>query len=161
MITGFNGSAWAAIPVGNARDNSATTIDYASHGVIASTDGMYGVSTITLDENIVGLDLVAGLERASILRNRSGDITSLNSISGFNVLPGDYLKIQLPVYNRGITDSLETTTHITYPDGNEIVKILPKLGMFEQYIFEIEWQINSNESICINNKRFARISTSS
>lgn len=147
VITGFNGSAWAAIPVGNARDNSATTIDYASHGVIASTDGMYGVSTITLDENIVGLDLVAGLERASILRNRSGDITSLNSISGFNVLPGDYLKIQLPVYNRGITDSLETTTHITYPDGNEIVKTLPKLGMFEQYIFEIEWQINSNESI--------------
>ena len=147
VLTGFNGSAWATISVGNARDNSATTVDYASHGVIASSEGMYGVATITLDENIVGLDLVAGIERANILRNRSGDLTSLNSISGFNVLPGDYLKIQLPVYNRGITTSTPTTTHITYPDGLEVSKNLPALGMFEQFIFEIEWQISADENI--------------
>ena len=52
---------------------------------------MLGVATITLDENIVGLDVVASLERASILRNRSGELTTLNIISGFNALPGDNL----------------------------------------------------------------------
>lgn len=147
VVTGFNGSAWATFSVGDATDTSATTVDWASHGIIASSNGMYGVATITLDENIVGLDLVAGLERASILRNRSGDLTTLNSISGFNVLPGDHLTIQLPVYNRGITTSTPTTTHITYPDGYEVSQTLPALAMFEQYIFEIEWQVDVNESI--------------
>ena len=108
-VTGANGSCWAMFFVGEKIDSSKTTVDWASHGVIASSGGMFGVATITLDENIVGLDLVAGLERASILRNRSGDVTTLNSISGFNVLPGDNLTIQLPVYNRGVTTSVATT----------------------------------------------------
>ena len=108
---------------------------------------MFGVATITLDENIVGLDLVAGLERASILRNRSGDITTLNSISGFNVLPGDNLTIQLPVYNRGVTTSVATTVHITYPDGYEISESLPALGLYEQFIFEINWHVDINSTI--------------
>ena len=86
-VTSSNGSFWAIVQVGEATDTSATTVDWASHGIVAVSGSMYGVATITLDENIVGLDLVAGLERASILRNRSGELTTLNSISGFNVLP--------------------------------------------------------------------------
>ena len=93
------------------------------------------------------MDLVAGLERASILRNRSGDLTTLNSISGFNVLPGDVLGIQLPVYNRGVTTSAPTIVHITYPDGYEVAESLPALAFFEQYIFELEWVIDINSSI--------------
>ena len=146
-VTAANGSAWAIISVGEETDSSATTVDWASHGIIASSGGMYGVSTITLDENIVGLDLVAALERVSILRNRSGEMTTLNSISGYNVLPGDNLTIQLPVYNRGITTSIPTTTHITFPDGYEIYENLPALALYEQFIFEIEWNIDSNASI--------------
>jgi len=146
-VTSSNGSAWAIISVGEATDTSATTVDWASHGIVASSGGMYGVSTITLDENIVGLDLVAALERVSILRNRSGEVTTLNSISGYNVLPGDNLTIQLPVYNRGITTSIATTTHITFPDGYEVVETLPALELYEQYLFEIEWSIDSNASI--------------
>ena len=80
-VTASNGSFWTTIQVGDDTDTSATTVDWASHGIIASSNGMYGVATITLDENIVGLDLVAGLERANILRNRSGELTTLNSVS--------------------------------------------------------------------------------
>ena len=146
-VTGSNGSFWTIIQVGDETDTSATTVDWASHGIVASSNGMYGVATITLDENIVGLDLVAGLERASILRNRSGELTTLNSISGFNVLPGDHLTVELPVYNRGVTTSLPTTAHITFPDGYEVTETLPALALYEQYIFEIEWQIDENSSI--------------
>ena len=135
------------VQVGEATDTSTTTVDWASHGIVAVSGSMYGVATITLDENIVGLDLVAGIERASILRNRSGEITTLNSISGFNVLPGDVLGIQLPVYNRGVTTSTPTTVHITYPDGYEVAESLPALAFFEQYVFELEWIININSSI--------------
>jgi hypothetical protein len=147
LTTAANGSVWAIISVGDATDTSATTIDWASHGIIAVSGGMYGVATVTLDENIVGLDLVAGLERANILRNRSGELVTLNSISGYNILPGDNLTIQLPVYNRGITASNPTTTHITYPDGYEVSEVLPSLDMFEQFIFEIEWHVDINSSI--------------
>lgn len=146
-VTASNGSFWTTIQVGDETDTSATTVDWASHGIIASSNGMFGVATITLDENIVGLDLVAGLERANILRNRSGELTTLNSISGFNVLPGDNLTIELPVYNRGVTTSIPTITHITYPDGYEISQTLPALALYEQYIFVIEWQVDINSSI--------------
>ncbi len=147
LTTASNGSVWTMISVGGATDTSETTVDWASHGIVASSGGMYGVSTITLDDDIVGLDLVAAIERANIIRNRSGQLDTLNSISGYNVLPGDNLTIQLPVYNRGITTSTPTTTHITYPDGVEISKVLPALAMFEQFIFEIEWQVDINSSI--------------
>ena len=145
--TASNGSFWATVQVGEKTDTSETSVDWASHGIVAVSNGMYGVATITLDENIVGLDLVAGLERASILRNRSGEITTLNSISGFNVLPGDHLGVQLPVYNRGVTTSAPTTVHITYPDGYEVTESLPALALYEQYIFETEWIIDVNASI--------------
>ncbi|MEC8789218.1 MAG: carboxypeptidase-like regulatory domain-containing protein [Candidatus Thermoplasmatota archaeon] len=146
-VTSSNGSFWAIVQVGEATDTSATTVDWASHGIVAVSGSMYGVATITLDENIVGLDLVAGLERASILRNRSGELTTLNSISGFNVLPGDVLGIQLPVYNRGVTTSAPTTVHITYPDGYEVTESLPALAFYEQFIFEMEWVVDINSSI--------------
>ena len=146
-VTSSNGSFWAIVQVGEATDTSATTVDWASHGIVAVSGSMYGVATITLDENIVGLDLVAGLERASILRNRSGELTTLNSISGFNVLPGDVLGIQLPVYNRGVTTSAPTTVHITYPDGYEVAESLPALAFYEQFIFEMEWVVDINSSI--------------
>ena len=146
-LTSSNGSFWAMVQVGEETDTSATTVDWASHGIVAVSGSMFGVATITLDENIVGLDLVAGLERASILRNRSGEITTLNSISGFNVLPGDVLGIQLPVYNRGVTTSAPTTVHITYPDGYEVEQSLPALAFYEQFIFEMEWIIDTNSTI--------------
>ena len=146
-VTSSNGSFWAIVQVGDATDTSATTVDWASHGIVAVSGSMYGVATITLDENIVGLDLVAGIERASILRNRSGELTTLNSISGFNVLPGDVLAVQLPVYNRGVTTSAPTTVHITYPDGYEVAESLPALAFYEQFIFEMEWTIDINSSI--------------
>jgi len=145
--TSSNGSFWAEVNVGSATDTSASSIDWSSLGIIAKSGNMLGVSTITLDENIVGLDIVASLERASILRNRSGDLSTLNVISGFDVLPGDELNIQLPVYNRGITDSMASTVTITLPDGQQIVDQLPSLKLYEQYIFEVNWTIDGNSGI--------------
>lgn len=141
LTTGSNGSVWAIIDVGQTNDSSETTTDWASHGIIAKTSSMLGVGTITLDENIVGLDLVAAIERASILRNRSGKLTTLNYISGFNVLPGDELSVKLPVYNRGITTTVPTTVELFTPDGAKSVENLPALELYEQYIFEISWTI--------------------
>ena len=91
--TSANGSAWFEFDSGDALDPSATTYDWASHGIIAwqSSAGLIGATTMTLDDNLVALDLVAMTDRVSIVRNRSGDVRPLNEISGYNVLPGDSL----------------------------------------------------------------------
>ncbi len=139
LTTASNGSAWAIIDVGQTNDSSETTTDWASHGIIGRTTSMLGVGTITLDENIVGLDLVAALERSSIIRNRSGELTTLNAISGFNILPGDNLTIKLPVYNRGITTTVPTTVELITPDGLSTSENLPALALYEQHIFSFIW----------------------
>ena len=96
---------------------------------------MYGVATITLDENIVGLDLVAGLERASILRNRSGELTTLNSISGFNVLPGDVLGSNYQYTIEGYNQCTHNSSH-NLPGWYEIAESLPALAFYEQFILK-------------------------
>ena len=53
----------------------------------------------------------------------------------------------MPVYNRGVTTSVPTSAHITFPDGYEVTETLPELALYEQYIFEVEWQIDENSSI--------------
>ena len=71
-VTASNGSFWTTIQVGDETDTSAT-VDWASR--ITPPVMVCGVATITLDENIVMIS-VAGLERANILRNRSGELTT-------------------------------------------------------------------------------------
>ena len=57
--TSANGSAWFEFDSGDALDPSATTYDWASHGIIAwqSSAGRIGATTMTLDDNMVALDL--------------------------------------------------------------------------------------------------------
>ena len=147
LTTTANGSVWAVINVGSKSDTSATTFDWSSHGIIARNGNMLGATTITLDESIVGLDLVSGIERASILRNRSGELFNLNVISGFNVLPGDKLTIDLPVYNRGITTTLPAEVEVTKPDGTKFTEALPELALYEQFVVSFEWEIPQDSPI--------------
>ena len=107
LTTAANGSAWTTIDIGDAFDSSATQLDYASHGLVAKSSNKVGASTVTLDQYLVGLDVFADEEAAIILRTRcTADacvITQLNALSGFNVLPGDVLDIEVAFNNRGIT----------------------------------------------------------
>ena len=85
LITGSNGSGMATINVGNALDYSSTNTDWASHGVVAKAGNYVGSATVTLDEYLVGLDLIADEERAVITRNRSGELSTVSSLSGYNL----------------------------------------------------------------------------
>ena len=77
-----------------------------------------GSTTLTLDEYLViGLDLISSDTFAKVLRNRSGVVTELNSLSGWNILPGDELMVEVAIQNRGISSSIPTTMTITHPDG--------------------------------------------
>jgi hypothetical protein len=138
-VTANNGTAWFIVNLGDYLDASPTLIDYASHGIIAIENGRMGVASITLDENVVALDLVAAIERVNIARNRSGVITNLNAISGYMALPGDILDVELSVYNRGISTSSATQVRIDLPDGNSSDYNLNPLSLFQEQTFTVQW----------------------
>ncbi len=147
--TAANGSVWFEFDSGDAFDPSPTTYDWASHGIVAwqSSDGRLGAATMTLDDNLVGLDLVAMTDRVSIVRNRSGEVRPLNEISGYNVLPGDNLSFELPVMNRGIILSTPTTVEVQQPDGQLISFNVPALSTYEEFRVGFEWSVPSDSTI--------------
>lgn len=146
-ITELNGSAWFIVDLGGKLDSTPTSMDYASHGIVAIENGRIGVASITLDENVVALDLVAAIERVNIARNRSGVITNLNAISGYNVLPGDVLDVELSVYNRGITTSLATEVRINLPGGSGLDYTLNPLSLYQEQTFAVQWIVPLDSEI--------------
>ena len=141
LTTAANGSAWATIDVGDAYDSSASQTDYASHGIVAKSGNYVGASTVTLDQFLVGLDVFADAEAAQILRNRSGIVTPLNALSGYNVLPGDQLEIEVSFNNRGITTSTATEASITLPSGLTNKVPLPALDTYEVHKVALNWTV--------------------
>ena len=153
--TAANGSAFFTIQVGQEKDSSASLLDWASHGVVARIDPSsqstttVGVSTLTLDEYLVGLDLIASEEFAKVLRNRSGVLSELNSLSGWNVLPGDELMVEVGVQNRGITTSAASTVIISGPDGQDTSYPLPPLATYAAHKVNFSWVVPEDQAIGI------------
>ena len=152
--TGANGSAYFTLNVGDARDPSASLLDWASHGIVARIDpatesptAHVGASTLTLDEFLVGLDLIASEDFAKVVRNRSGVTTELNSRSGWNVLPGDELLVEVGVQNRGITTSATSTIGVTGPDGQTTSFALPPLPTYAAHKVNFTWIVPSDQAI--------------
>ena len=132
-------------------DSSATQLDYASHGLVAKAGNKVGAATVTLDEYLVGLDVFADEEAAVILRERCiGNVctlTQLNALSGYNVLPGDKLDIELAFNNRGITTSAATDARLTTPDGVATTITLPALQTYQAHkLFEL-WTVPEDAEI--------------
>lgn len=152
--TAANGSAYFTLNVGDARDPSASLLDWASHGIVARVDpatesptAHVGASTLTLDEFLVGLDLIASEDFAKVVRNRSGVTTELNSRSGWNVLPGDELLVEVGVQNRGITTSTTSTIGVTGPDGQTTSFTLPPLPTYAAHKVNFTWIVPSDQAI--------------
>ena len=150
LTTAANGSAWTTMNVGNSQDGSTTSIDWASHGLVArTTDGsnLVGTKTITLDDNLVVLDLFADAERAVITRSRNGVEKELNTLSGYNVLPGDQLIIEVAIQNNGITTSVPTDLRIYPPSGNDFNLPVPSLSTYEIYKTNFTWSVPDNQPV--------------
>ena len=151
LTTAANGSAWALVDIGDALDSSATQLDYASNGLVAKSGNKVGAATVTLDQYLVGLDVFADEGAAVILRERCiGNvctITQLNALSGFNVLPGDKLDIEVAFNNRGITTSTTTNARLIMPDGVAITEELPALQTYQAHKMFQRWEVPQNTSI--------------
>ena len=149
VTTAANGSAYVEFDTGHSLDASPTSDDYASHGVIAwipSTEEI-GVTSLTLDENLVEIDLAAVSSGVSVTRTRDGVSQQLNTITGFNSIPGDALTFSVPVQNRGILSSPPTTLEIQAPDGSTSQVNVPSLGALGVFTADVSWTVPANQNI--------------
>lgn len=149
LSTAANGSAWAIIDVSDKLDSTYYALDWASHAFVAKIANHLGVSTITLDEFMVGLDLISDLDSALVMRNRSGVVSELNSITGWNVLPEDHLFIEVSVKNRGITTSAPADMLITHPDGQSSRHLMPPLATYAVHKVNFTWTVPADSNIGI------------
>ena len=149
VTTAANGSAHVIFNTGSATDPSTTLYDYASHGVIAWIPGseQIGVSTLTLDENLVEVDHLTTATGVSITRTRDGASTVLNPLDGFSAVPGDDLTFSVPVRNRGILSAPPTQLEITAPDGSTSRSSVPALGAFSEARVDVSWTVPASQAI--------------
>ena len=150
LTTAANGSAWTTMNMGSDVDATTTSIDWASHGLVARTTSgstLVGAKTITLDDNLVVLDLFADAERAVITRNRDGVEKDLNALTGYNVLPGDQLIIEVSIQNNGITSSIPTDLRIYPPTGANFDLPVPSLATYEIYKTNFTWDVPENQPV--------------
>ncbi|MEE2747275.1 MAG: CARDB domain-containing protein [Candidatus Thermoplasmatota archaeon] len=149
VTTAANGSAYLMFDTGHELDASPTTFDYASHGVIAwipSTNEI-GVTTLTLDENLVEIDLAAVSAGVSVTRLRDDVSQQLNSLTGYYAIPGDELTFSVPVQNRGILSSPATILEIQAPDGSSSQVSVPSLPALGVFTADISWTVPQSQSV--------------
>ena len=71
----------------------------------------------------------------------------MNTLSGYNVLPGDELIIEVSIQNNGITDSIPTDLRIYPPTGNDFNLPVPSLSTYEIYRTNFTWNVPENQPI--------------
>jgi hypothetical protein len=149
LTTAANGSAHVLFDSGNFTDPSPTSTDYASHGVAGWISGTkeVGVTTLTLDQNLLEVDLIAQEVGVTVSRTRGNETLVLNSAIGFDAIPNDDLTFSVPVVNRGLFASTTTELEITAPDGSTSRATVPTLRTFEEVRIVLAWSVPTDHPI--------------
>ena len=147
VTTAANGSAHVIFNTGHAADDSITTNDLGSHGIVAwiPSENLIGVATVTIDPDIHEIDLIAHTDGVTVERTRGIRIVSLNDDIGFNAIPGDILTFSIPVINRGLIKSPTTILEVTGTDGAISSANVPHLDSLAETRIEIDWVVPANQ----------------
>ena len=144
IITDENGTCHLEFNTGNTSDNSETTDDFASHGILSWIPGdeIIGVSTLSMDLNVHEVDLVTRSEGVTVERTRGNNTITLDSSVGFNAISGDSLVFSVPVVNRGLISSPPTQLRVDSPDGDTAFTYVPSLNSLEESRVELNWTVS-------------------
>ncbi len=139
-------TADVSITVNDTSDDSDTTYDVGTHGLIA-WDGYQGlgVKTLIIDPNAEGIDLVARSSGIVIERTRGSETTILTSVTGFSAQRGDTLSLSFPIQNRGISASIPTTLEINGPGGSNSYSI-GSLTAYQEQRITISWDVPNDQA---------------
>ena len=148
LTTKFNGSAWSTYNVGNEDDNTSTSEDVGSHGLIVwdPVTEIIGVSTVVLDPEVTAIDLVARSDSVVIERTRE-NITENVPPYAVYTLPGDELKFTMLTQNRGTETAPQTVVEVSSPDGTSSRSPVPSLTPMESLAFVANWTVPENQVV--------------
>ena len=151
LTTASNGSAFLTFNTGHLPDGTTTQGEIGSHGIIAWASGtnpsslIIGASTVTIDPEVHAVDLVSRSEGVTVERTRGNRTVTLDNNIGFNAIPDDQLTFSVPVLNRGLSNSPETTLVVGAPDGSTISTGIPSLSSLEEMRVDVVWTVPANQ----------------
>lgn len=146
LTTDHNGNVMPDLDVGYSQDDSPSSDDWTSNGVIIwdPVQKVVGAATIVMDLSVVGVDLVAKADSMIVTRHRGNDSVTLSQATGYNALPGDTLHFSVPAQNRGVLTSPATEMEIVTPDGTTIRGNLPALSPYTEARVDVNWTVTMN-----------------
>ena len=150
ITTEANGSYHLNINSGSQPDNSVGQGELGSHGLVAwiGTSRIIGAKTLIIDSNIHEIDLVTKNEGVTVQRYRplTDNIITLDSDISFSAISGDVLTFSIPVVNRGLATSPESTMAINSPDGTSVYGLVPQLYSLQESRIELNWTVPESQS---------------
>ena len=149
VTTNENGTYQVLFNSGDNSDDTDGPGELGSHGLIAwiSDERIAGGRTLVLDSEIHEIDLVTTAPAVTVQRFRSstGKQVTLDSTIGFAAIPGDVLAFSVPVLNRGLIQSPQSTIVVSAPDGTEVSGTVPPLGSLEESRVVVNWTVPESQ----------------
>ena len=135
--------------VTNGMDNTPSSDDYSSNGIIVwdPLTEIIGAATVVIDLNVVAIDLVAQSDSIIVTRYRGTDEVILNQAIGYGALPGDMLSFSIPAQNRGVLASPATEIEVITPDGVSIRESVPSIPSYSEQRITVNWTVPANAAI--------------
>ena len=152
FTTDSNGSYHLVFNSGDNPDDTYGSGELGSHGLIAwitlETEKVLGAKTLVIDTEVHEIDLVTRSSAVTVqrLRPSSGNEVTLDSSIGFTAISGDILTFSVPVLNRGLIQSPNSTIVVTAPDGSEVSATVPSLGSLQESRVEVNWTVPESQS---------------
>ena len=147
--TNGNGIVEYSLNVSNGTDTTPSSDDFSSNGVIVwdPVNEIIGATTVVIDLNVVGVDLIAQSDSIIVTRTRGTEVTTLNQAIGYAALPGDLLSFSIPAQNRGVLTSPPTEIEVVTPDGTSIRESVPAIPSYSEQRISVNWTVPTNAPI--------------
>ena len=138
-----------SLNVTNGMDNTPSSDDYSSNGIIVwdPLTEIIGAATVVIDLNVVAIDLVAQRDSIIVTRTREADTVTLNQAIGYSALPGDMLSFSIPAQNRGVLASPATEIEVITPDGVSIRESVPSIPSYSEQRITVNWTVPTDAAI--------------
>ncbi|MGB1461236.1 MAG: CARDB domain-containing protein [Candidatus Thalassarchaeaceae archaeon] len=149
VTTDENGSYHIVFNTGSNPDDTDGPGELGSHGIIAwiSNERIIGGRTLMIDSEIHEIDLVTRSSAVTVQRFRpsTGNQLTLDSSIGFAAISGDVLTFSVPVFNRGLIQSPNSTIVVSAPDGGEVFGTVPPLGSLQESRVSVNWTVPESQ----------------
>lgn len=147
--TDGNGVTTNQLNVSTVVDSTPSSDDFTSNGVIVwdPVTEIIGATTVVVDLNVVGVDLVAQADSVIVTRTRNGEASVLSKVTGYASLPGDLISLSIPAQNRGVLTSPATEIEVTTPDGTSTRQNIPAISSYSQERITVNWTVPADAPI--------------